>query len=294
MMISDIYRFKVGRFDCAIVNDGTYTYHGPAPLFFENAPRAELAAALKAHAIDLDTWTEYVSPYLSLVVNTGDHLVLVDTGMGSRVPTTGRLAATLQVAGYRLEDFDYVILTHAHPDHVGGNTDATGNLTYRNARHVLWEKEWRFWTHAPNLSGLRDKRFAPMMLDTAAVYLPPIQPQLMLVEPEAEIVPGVSVIAADGHTPGQMAVVVTSMGETVLAMADAVIHPVHLERPEWVAGVDILVEPTVTTRRRLAALATQDRMLVFAPHFSWPSLGHVTPLANNWQWTPLTEAELAS
>lgn len=288
-MISDLYRFKVGKFDCAIVNDGTYTYSWPGPLFFENAPGAELAAALKAHGTDLDTWAEYVSPYPSLVVNTGDHLVLVDTGMGPRVPTTGRLAATLQAAGYRLEDFDHVILTHVHPDHVGGNTDAAGSLTYPNARHVLWEKEWRFWSHAPDLSGLRDKRFEPMMLDTAARYLPPIQPQLTLVEPPAEIVPGISVIAANGHTPGQMAVVVTSAGGTLLAVADALIHPVHLERPEWVAGVDILVEQTVATRRRLAKLAAQEKMLVFAPHFSWPSLGHITPLADNWQWTPLRE-----
>ncbi|MFO7632479.1 MAG: MBL fold metallo-hydrolase, partial [Caldilinea sp.] len=272
-MISDIYRFTLGKFACAIVNDGFYAYQRPGALFFENAPHAELAAALKTHEIELDAWSEYISPYPSLVIDTGDHLVLVDTGMGPRVPTTGKLAATLQSVGYRLPDFDYVILTHAHPDHVGGNTDATGNLTYPNARHVLWGREWRFWTHAPDLSGLRDRRFVPMMLDTAARYLPPIKSKLMQVEPEVEIVPGVAVVAADGHTPGQMAVVVSSLGEKLVAVADAFIHPVHLERPEWVAGVDLLVEQTVATRRCLATLATQEKMLVFAPHFRWPSLG---------------------
>ena len=101
-MNGEIYRIRVGRFECAIVNDGTFTYKEPGKVFFENVPHEQLAAALKAQGIDLDTWTEYVSPYPSLVIDTGAHLILVDTGMGDRVPTTGRLAANLQAAGFKL------------------------------------------------------------------------------------------------------------------------------------------------------------------------------------------------
>ena len=288
-MNETIFRFKVGQFACAIVNDGTFAYKEPDKVFFENAPRDLLAVALKAHGIDLNTWVEYVSPYPSLVVDTGQHLILIDTGMGNRVPTTGKLAANLQIAGYRPEDFAFVVLTHAHPDHVGGNLDSSGRPAYANAQYVMWRKEWEFWTENPDLSALRDKRFEAMMLDTARKYLPPIKDQLTLVEPEAEIVPGIKVIAASGHTPGQMAVVVSSQGEQLMAVSDVVFNPVQIEHPGWFAPLDLWPEETVATRRRLLASAAKQRMLVFAPHFVFPSLGHVEQGADGWRWAPVLE-----
>ena len=288
-MNAEIYRFAVGNFACAIVNDGTFTYAEPGKVFFENAPQEHLAAALAAHGIDLSTWTAYVSPYPSLVVDTGEHLILVDTGMGNRVPTTGKLSANLQAAGYRLQDFDYVVLTHAHPDHVGGNLDAAGKPAYPNARYVLWRREWEFWTENPDLSALRDQRFAPMMLDTARRFLPPIAEQLLLVEPPAVLVPGIELIAAAGHTPGQMAVIVASAGEQLMALSDVVFQPVQIEQPGWYAPLDLWPEETVATRRRLLARAAEQRMLVFAPHFYFPSLGHVETGVDGWRWSPLGE-----
>ena len=246
-MNTDIYRFSVGKFECAIVNDGIFTYAEPGKVFFENAPQDELATALEVHGIDLSVWTEYVSPYPSLVVDTGDHLVLVDTGMGNRAPTTGKLPANLEMAGYRLQDFDLVVMTHAHPDHIGGNLNSAGKPAFPNARYAMWRKEWDFWTKDPDLSALRDKRFEAMMLDTARKYLPPIQEQLVLVDPEAEVVPGVTVVDASGHTPGQMAVVVSSQGQQLIAIADAVFHPVQIEHPGWFAPLDLWPEKTVAT-----------------------------------------------
>lgn len=288
-MNTEHYRFTVGNLQCTIVNDGTYTYKEPGKIFFENAPQDLLSAALHAHGIDLSTWTEYVSPYPSLVVRTHDHLILVDTGMGNRVPTTGKLTANLALAGYQPQDFDFVVLTHVHPDHVGGNVDALGKPAFPKARYVLWRKEWEFWTHNPDLSALRDKRFEPMMLDAAQRNLPPIADQVLLVEPEFEIVPGVRVVAASGHTPGQMAVVVTSQGDTLMAVTDAFLHPVHIEHPDWFAPLDLWPEEAVATHRYLLAKATERHMLVFAPHFIFPSLGHVERVADGWCWAPLPE-----
>lgn len=66
-MSDSSFRFNVGDFACATVNDGAYTYHDLDKVMCENAPRDQLAAALQEYAIDLESWTEYVSPYLSTV-----------------------------------------------------------------------------------------------------------------------------------------------------------------------------------------------------------------------------------
>lgn len=286
-MSADNYRFSVGKFNCAIVNDGFYTYLEPAKVIFETAAHEALADALKKHGIELDLWHEYVSPYPSLVVSTDQHLVLVDTGMGSRVPTTGKLLDNLKSAGYQPEDFDIVVLTHVHPDHAGGNVDSSGKPAFPNAKYVLWRREWDFWTDEPDLSNLRDDYWGPVMLDTAERFLPPISEQVDFVEPGTEIVPGITALAAPGHTPGQLALAISSEGEQLLALGDVIAHPVHVEQPGWVMAVDLLVDETVRTRRQLLGRAAAQKMLVFAPHFIFPSLGHVESVESGWRWRPL-------
>ena len=280
----------VGEFDCTIVNDGAYAYLQPGQFFFENVPHDLLAAALASHGIDLDKWETYVCFYPSLVVQTPDNLILVDTGMGSLAPTTGRLATNLQTAGLHLRDVDTVILTHVHPEHVGGNLDEAGNLLCPNARWVMWRTEWEFWTLAPDLSALRNDRFKEMMLTAACTRLPPIEPLLDLVEPEQEIVPGVKAVAAPGHTPGHMALLISSGDDKLLALADALLHPVHVEQPDWATPLDLLVDETVVTRRRLLGLAAVENALVFAPHFAFPGLGRVVLANQGWRWQPIISA----
>jgi glyoxylase-like metal-dependent hydrolase (beta-lactamase superfamily II) len=180
-----------------------------------------------------------------------------------------------------------VVLSHVHPDHAGGTVDDSGRPAYPNARYVLWQQEWDFWIDHPDLSSLRDDRFTPMMLDTAKRYLPPIKAQVDFVEPNTEVVPGITAIAAPGHTPGQLALVIASADEQLLALTDVVLHPVQIEHPEWVAPVDLWVDETVITRRKLLERAAAENMLVFAPHFVSPSLGRVEASGDSWRWQPL-------
>ena len=140
------YRFKIETFECIVVSDGTHAYEHPAPLLFANAPQEQLERALRGHGIDLATWTEWPSPYSCLVINTGDHQVLVDTGAGGSIPVTGLLIPNLRAAGIAPEDIDTVILTHGHADHLGGNVDDEGRPAFPNARYVMWRDEWEFWT----------------------------------------------------------------------------------------------------------------------------------------------------
>jgi glyoxylase-like metal-dependent hydrolase (beta-lactamase superfamily II) len=281
-------RFSVGTFDCIVVMDGIHTYEHPAQLFFANAPQESLEPALAAHGLDLKKWQYYVSPYPSLLVDTGEHRVLVDTGAGDMSPTTGHLIANLQALGIAPDDVDMVILTHGHPDHIGGTVDREGQPAFPNARYVMSKEEWEFWTGAPDLTPLPTPEwFKEALLTCAANCLPPIGGQLDLADSGSEIVPGVRAIATSGHTPGHIALAISSEGEQLLCTGDVALHPVHLERPDWYTSADLAPQQALVSRSRLLDMAVAQQTLVHAFHFPYPGLGHVIRKGDAWQWEPI-------
>ena len=130
-MGAPIHRFMIGRFQCTIVPDGTNAYPHPAALFFASAPPAELAQALRAHQIAPATWEHYLSPYPSLVIDTRQARVLVDTGAGNLAPTTGELLPNLRAACIEPESIDTVLLTGGDTDHIGGVVTSEGAPTFQ-------------------------------------------------------------------------------------------------------------------------------------------------------------------
>jgi glyoxylase-like metal-dependent hydrolase (beta-lactamase superfamily II) len=291
-MNTDIYRFKLGDFDCVAVSDGTHTYAPPtfpppATFLFANAPRERLEPVLREHNLQPEQWLEWTSPYICLAVNTGKHQVLVDTGADGLAPSTGKLVQNLKAVGIAPEHIDTVILTHGHPDHIGGNTDSEGKLTFPDARYVMWKGEWDFWTSGQAETKL-DEHVRERQLKFARKNLPPIQGRLKLVDRETEITPGIRALAAPGHTPGQMALAISSRGKQLLCVSDVVLHLIHLEQPEWCAGTDFSPQQVLATRRRLLNRAATQNALVLAFHFPFPGLGHVMPKGEAWQWQPIS------
>jgi glyoxylase-like metal-dependent hydrolase (beta-lactamase superfamily II) len=213
--------------------------------------------------------------------------VLVDTGADGLAPSTGKLVQNLKAVGIAPEHIDTVILTHGHPDHIGGNTDSEGKLTFPDARYVMWKGEWDFWTSGQAETKL-DEHVRERQLKFARKNLPPIQGRLKLVDRETEITPGIRALAAPGHTPGQMALAISSRGKQLLCVSDVVLHPIHLEQPEWCAGTDFSPQQVVATRRRLLKRAATQSALVLAFHFPFPGLGHVMRKGEAWQWQPIS------
>jgi glyoxylase-like metal-dependent hydrolase (beta-lactamase superfamily II) len=294
-MSNSSYRFKLGAFECIVVSDGNFAYPHPAQLFFSNAQKEELEQVLSEHNCDPTQWEEYVSPYPSLVINTGQHRILVDTGAGDFAPTTGNLIANLQTEGIAPEDIDTILLTHGHPDHIGGIVDSEGNIAFPNARYVMWKEEWDFWASEPDLTQLKvDDSIKQLIITWASKNLPPIQNQLELVDHETELVPGICAVAARGHTPGHMALDICSGGEQLLDISDAAIHPIHLEQLNWYAAFDLEPKQGLASRRRLLERASAKNALVHASHFPFPGLGHVIQKEDKWQWQPIETASTKS
>jgi glyoxylase-like metal-dependent hydrolase (beta-lactamase superfamily II) len=283
----EIYRFKVGDFRCIAINDGTFTYEPPliprpADFLFANAPKKLLKETLNKHGIQLEEWMAFVSPFTCVMVNTGKHKVLVDTGADGLTPKTGKLLHNLHAVGIEAAEIDIVILTHAHDDHIGGNTDARGKPAFPQARYVIWKEEWAFWTseQPEELYGNEDFTFTRK-------NLLPIRDQMDLLDRETEIVPGIRAVPAPGHTPGHMAVSVSSNGKQLLCISDAFLHPIHIEHPEWHAAHEVAAEQIIKTRRFLLDKAATEKALMLAFHFPFPGLGHVVRRGTRWQWQPI-------
>jgi glyoxylase-like metal-dependent hydrolase (beta-lactamase superfamily II) len=278
------YSFRVGSVCCTVLSDGYCAY--PAEWVFPNADPDALQRMLESRRM---LGQSVLSPYTCLLIESGRHVVLVDTGGGSSSSTTGAICARLEMAGIRPRNVDTVILTHAHPDHIGGAVNAAGRPVFANARHVLSECEIEFWTSPrADLSRMRvPEQQRSAMLPTARRVLEALRFQIEPVDRETEIIPGVRVIPAPGHTPGHLAILVSSGGEHLLNLGDAAVHPLHLEQPELENGFDLAGPEAAATRCQLLGRAVAEDMRLMAFHFPFPSVGRVSARPQGgWNWSP--------
>jgi len=243
-------------------------------------PKEQIEELLRQRNLPTDHIT---TPYTYLFVDTGEHRVLVDIGAGNLFPTTGRLVQNMKAAGIEPAEIDTVIITHAHPDHIGGTLDEAGNPVFPSARYYIWKDEWDFW-----FSKAAFVKTPEIFVKIARKNLEPIKDRVSLLHHESEILPGIGVIAAPGHTPGHMVVSVSSGDEQLLYIGDTVLYPLHLEHPDWIPIYDILPEKAAASKRRIFDRAAAEKAWVIGQHFPpFPSLGHVIKKGEGWQWQPI-------
>ena len=173
----------------------------------------------------------------------GQARVLIDTGAGTELGTgLAKLTQNLTAIGIHPQDIDTVIITHAHPDHIGGIVAPDGKLTFPNARYYISEAEWQFWM-APTVdvsSLLVPDTFKQGILAAARKHLGAIANRVNQFQPDQEIIPGIVAIAAPGHTPGQSALKIESEGSQLIVAADVFFNEAFdLEHPDWQTGFDL-------------------------------------------------------
>jgi glyoxylase-like metal-dependent hydrolase (beta-lactamase superfamily II) len=284
-MQTETFRFQLGSFSCLAIMDNATRY--PIGMFLTNLAREQYEPLLRQRGQDTQ---EIDIPYICLFINTGHERVLVDTGIGvdGMGPAPGKLLPLLRAEGIQPHEIGTVILSHGHPDHIGGSLNEDGKPAFPNARYVTFREEWDYWMSGPSLMELPvDESLKKMILASAQKNFPGVQAQLDLVHPDTEIVPGITAIAAFGHSPGQMALEISSTEQRLLFVADAIVHPLHLEYPESICATDHRPSQMVATRLTLLGKAAREKSLVSTSHFAFPGLGRVAAKGERWEWQPI-------
>jgi glyoxylase-like metal-dependent hydrolase (beta-lactamase superfamily II) len=273
-----IYRFKLGSFEVTNFLDG-YNQGPPHPTFGNNQPPEAVQALARANGLSP---TRMENPYVNTLVNTGKELVLFDAGNGrARMPTAGKLPELLVTAGYKPEQVDVVVITHGHPDHIGGLMEGEGGKpTYPNARYVFGEVEFDYWRKGDGVPEARKANREQFM--KVAV---PFGEKATFLKGEGEVVPGIRAIPAFGHSPGMMAFHIESDGQRLLNWADVANHYVFaIQQPDWHVGFDHDKEAGAATRRRVFDMVSADKIAVVGYHMPFPSVGWVEKTGTSYRW----------
>ena len=282
-----IYRFKLGAFEVATLLDAKAIREGLHPHYGANASADEVHALARANNIDAQ---RFEHPNIPTLVNTGKQLVLFDTGNGAlpreyeqlskRLPP-GQTVARLAELGHKPEDIDVVVITHGHPDHIGGLTEG-GKPVFPNARYVFGAADFDFWKRGENVREAR--KFNRELYVKICL---PLADRSTFVKPGDEVAAGITAVDAFGHSPGLLAFHIESDGKRFMITADTCTQYVMaVQRPEWHFEMDDDKDKAVATRKRILDMLATDRLFVASFHMPFPGIGYIEKGQGNYRWVP--------
>lgn len=282
---TEISRLKIGQCEVTILRDLVMSYTSQD--FFLNVNAQELDPALRRFGADP---ANIPSPFIVLLLQYDDRKVLIDTGVGyteqpimiggNPFEKKGRLQHLLASENLKKEDITDVILSHFHPDHIGGIFNENKDPVFPNAKYHAPLEEWDYWH-----SSLADNQ-SPFFKFFIADQVTPLKDRdlNLFTGDYSEILPGIIAVQAFGHTPGHVALDLKFENEHLLYVSDAFLHPLHIERLDWQTKYDMDHDQARKSREKLLDLAYRENMLVNVFHFDFPGLGNIGKEGKNWKW----------
>ncbi len=261
--------FSLGGFGVTTLLDGTFPRDGVKDIFGANVEAATFEEVSAANFIPADMSQFYFTP---TVVDTGTETVLFDTGLGQ-----GGLAKALADGGLTTDAIDVVVLTHMHPDHIGGlMTD--GAPTFANARYVTGRAEYDGW------KATGDNRITQLM----AKNVDPLADKMTFVEDGEDVVTGITAMAAFGHTPGHMTYMLDSDGQQLVLTADLANHYVWpFQNPDWHTSFDSDKDAASASRRRVLSMLAAEKVPMVGYHMPFPAAGYVETRGDGFRFVPV-------
>jgi glyoxylase-like metal-dependent hydrolase (beta-lactamase superfamily II) len=284
------YRYKVGSYECTSINDGARSFPMPDK-FVTNVPKDEALTAAEAAYMPKGMVTVPFNPQL---INTGSKLILIDTGNGvaNLEPTKGAVGRTLQnlaAAGVDPKSIDIVLLSHLHPDHTNGIRAADGSMAFPNAEIMVPAVEWAFWTSDENAAKMASNEMMKNYFANVKKTFAGIESKVTKYEWDKEVAPGITSIAAPGHTPGHTAFAIASGNSKILIQSDVTNIPeLFLRNPDWHVAYDTDPELAQKTRHKFYDMASAEKATVVGFHFAFPSIGHVEKNGAGYRLVPVT------
>ncbi len=280
------YKYKVGDITVTAINDGFF--NRPLEGFIRNAELPAVQSAMSAAFLPTNA---VPIPFNTLVVETGGKVVLLDTGNGNvGAPTSGTWMTNFKAAGFDPAKVDSVVISHFHGDHINGIRLRDGSAVFPNAEIQVPTPEWAFWMSDERMNAAPEAMRGGFQ--NARRVFAPIAANVKRFEPGAEVAPGVTSMAAFGHSPGHTVFVVSSGNAKLTYMADVTNHPaLFVRNPDWSAIFDMDADAARATRRRLLDMATSEKTRVHFYHAPFPSNGFIAKDGNGFQlvpaqWTP--------
>jgi glyoxylase-like metal-dependent hydrolase (beta-lactamase superfamily II) len=276
------YKVMVGDIEVTALSDGTVEL--PMDTLLTNITPDQFQKAMSKSYLKAPLETS-VNAYL---VNTGQKLVLIDTGAGKLFgPTLGNLQASLKAAGYTAEQVDEVYITHMHGDHLGGLI-VNDKLAFPNATVRADKHDADFWLSEAELSKAPAEGKGSFQGAMMSINPYVKAGKFKSFEGNTDLVPGVKALSSHGHTPGHTTYVVESKGQKMVFWGDLMhVAAVQFETPSVTIQFDSDSKTAAEQRKLAYADAAKNGYLVGVAHISFPGIGRIRAEGSGYVWLPV-------